>query len=81
MAMADSNVHRTEPTNREDLEHTDTVSTNAPDETLDAATSQDGPIGLRVDHDPSNLGDDIPDEGDLTTPSPINEPLGKAPGM
>jgi len=79
--MNDRDVHTTQPTDREDLEHTDTVSTNEPGETPDAAAAQDGPIGLRVGYDPSNLGDDIPEAGDLTTPSPINEPLGKAPGM
>ncbi|HEY7024730.1 MAG TPA: hypothetical protein VH371_07210 [Candidatus Limnocylindrales bacterium] len=79
--MNNRDVHTTEPTEREDLKHTDTVSTNEPQETADAAAAQDGPIGLRVGHDPSNLGDDVPDAGDLTTPSPINEPLGKTPGM
>ena len=69
--MADSNAH----------EHIDTVSTNQPDETPEAAAVQDAPIGLRVGHDPSNLGDEVTGEGDLTYPSPINEPLGKAPGM
>ena len=39
-----------------------------------------GPIGVRVASDPSNLGDDIPESGDLTHPSPINEPLGKSAG-
>lgn len=68
-------------TERDDLKHTDTVSTNEPDETRDVAARDDGPIGLRVGNDPSNLGDDVPDAGDLTYPSPVNEPLGKAPGM
>lgn len=80
-AMEESDVHEAKPTDREDLKHVDTVSTNDPAETPDGAAAEDGPIGVRVGYDPSNLGDDIPDAGDLTTPSPINEPLGKAPGM
>lgn len=79
--MEESNVHTTEPSDRDDLKHVDTVSTNRPDETREGAAAEDGPIGLRLGHDPSNLGDDIPDEGDLIHPSPINEPLGKVPGM
>lgn len=82
--MADNNVHETEPSNREDLKHTDTVSTaTAPDGTEigNADGDEEGPIGVRVANDPSNLGDDIPESGDLTHPSPINEPLGRAPAM
>jgi len=79
--MNDREVNTTQPAERDDLKHTDTVSTNEPLETPDAAAAQDGPIGLRVGYDPSNLGDEIPEASDLTTPSPINEPLGKAPGM
>jgi hypothetical protein len=30
-----------------------------------------GPIGLRIGRDPSNLGDDVPGEGDVTHPDPI----------
>jgi hypothetical protein len=41
----------------------------------------EGSIGGRVGHDPSNLGDDIPDQGDLVHPAPIDAPVGKTPGM
>ena len=69
--MEDSNAH----------EHIDTVSTNQPDETPEAAAAQDAPMGIRVGQDPSNLGDEVTEEGDLTHVAPTNEPLGRAPGM
>ncbi len=47
----------------------------------DLPAGEDGPIGARVGHDPSNLGDDVPDSGDLVHPAPMNDPVGKAPGM
>jgi hypothetical protein len=85
--MKDDNVYQPEPSNRDDLKHTDTVSTASdasigdPEEQTARAASEDGPIGMRVDRDPSNLGNDIPEEGDLTHPAPVNQPLGKSPGM
>jgi hypothetical protein len=79
--MEESNVHTTEPTDRDDLKHVDTVSTDRPDETPEGARDQDAPIGIRVGQDPSNLGDDVAGEGDLTHPAPNNEPLGRAPAM
>ena len=69
--MEDSNAH----------EHIDTVSTNQRDETPEAAAAQDAPMGIRVGQDPSNLGDEVTEEGDLTHVAPTNEPLGRAPGM
>ena len=42
---------------------------------------EDAPIADRVGRDPSNLGDDIPDQGDVVHPAPMNAPVGKAPGM
>lgn len=30
-----------------------------------------GPVGLRVGRDPANLGDEVPEEGDLTLPETI----------
>ena len=68
--MGNDNVYQTDPNEREDLKHTDTV-----------ATEESEPIGVRVQRDPSNLGNDIPEEGDLTHPAPVNQPLGKMPGM
>ena len=41
----------------------------------------DAPIADRVGRDPSNLGDDVPDQGDLVHPAPVNSPVGKSPGM
>jgi hypothetical protein len=80
--MEKSNVYETEPSNREDLKHTDTVSsTTGPDGNELPIDGTDGPIGVRVDRDPTNLGNDIPEEGDLVHPSPVNQPLGKMPGM
>lgn len=29
-----------------------------------------GPVGLRTGRDPANLGDDVPDEGDVVYPPP-----------
>jgi hypothetical protein len=79
--MANPNVHDTSPNEREDLEHTDTISTGGAEDTAKTLADEGAPIGMRVDHDPSNLGNDIPEEGDLTHPAPMNQPLGKAPGM
>lgn len=36
-----------------------------------------GPIGLRVGRDPANLGDEVPDEADLTYPDPTPLPAGQ----
>jgi hypothetical protein len=77
----DENTHVTDPTEREDLKHTDTVTPEGGLNGTPGTSEGEGSIGARVDHDPSNLGNDIPDEGDLTHPAPINQPLGKAPGM
>jgi hypothetical protein len=63
----------------EDLEHTDTVI-NPPADSREEALREDYPAGV-LDQQPTELDDDIPEEGDLTHPSPINEPLGKAPAM
>jgi hypothetical protein len=30
-----------------------------------------GPIGLRLGRNPANLGDEVPEEGDLTTPETV----------
>lgn len=90
--MSDDNVYETRPTQRDDLKHVDTVASGErrmPD-------GDARPISTRVGRDPSNLGDEIPVAGDITVPSaedevpagadlthpaPINEPLGRAPGM
>jgi hypothetical protein len=79
--MGNDNVHVTKPTDRDDLKHTDTISTGEPGETARRMDEEDAPIGIRVERDPSNLGNDIPEEGDMTHPAPINQPLGRMPGM
>lgn len=38
-----------------------------------APTGEDLPVGLRVGRDPSNLGDEIPSAGDVTSPDPVGE--------
>jgi len=43
--------------------------------------AEDAPISNRTGRDPSNLGDDVPNEGDMVHPAPVNEPVGKMPGM
>jgi len=32
-----------------------------------------GPVGLRVGRNPANLGDEVPDSGDVTHPPPVGE--------
>jgi hypothetical protein len=77
----DENTHVTEPNERTDLEHTDTVTPDGSLNGTPGTSAGEGAIGIRVDHDPSNLGNDIPEQGDLTHPAPVNQPLGKMPGM
>jgi hypothetical protein len=33
-----------------------------------------GPVGLRVGRDPANLGDEVPEEADVTVPEPQVSP-------
>lgn len=33
-----------------------------------------GPVGLRVGRNPANLGDEVPEESDLTLPEPSPQP-------
>jgi hypothetical protein len=33
-----------------------------------------GPVGLRVGRDPANLGDEVPEEADVTHPEPAPAP-------
>ena len=68
--MADNNVHETEPTDRDDLKHTDTVATEE--------TEDPGAVG--AEQDPFDLDRDIAEDGELVHDSPINEPLGRMPG-
>jgi len=78
--MDEGNVYSPEPNEREDLKHTDTVSsTTGPDGREMPVDGGDG--GLKVDKDPVNLGNDVPEDGDLTHESPMNVPLGRMPGM
>jgi hypothetical protein len=103
--MRNENVHETQPTERDDLKHTDTVfASQTPDsnpvggdpagyeqsinplgEVPPAAqgdpAAEDAPISNRTDRNPANLGDDIPEQGDLVHPAPVNAPVGKMPGM
>lgn len=41
----------------------------------------DSGVGARLGQDPSNVGNDIPDTGDVVHPAPVNAPIGKMPGM
>jgi hypothetical protein len=36
-----------------------------------------GPVGLRVGRNPANLGDEVPEEADLTHPEPAPQPAGE----
>lgn len=42
-----------------------------------SGAGQDGPIGNRLGHDPSNLGNDVTELGDVThpAPDPIDSPM------
>ena len=80
--MAENNVHETEPTNRDDLKHTDTVSsTTAPDGSeVDTEGALD-PGATGPEQDPFNLDREIVEDDELVHDSPVNEPLGRMPGM
>jgi hypothetical protein len=81
--MPENNVHDTPPTERDDLKHTDTVLTDDSLGTDPAGYEQSiNPLGeVPPANDLPDAGDDIPNEGDLVHPAPINAPVGKAPGM
>lgn len=34
-----------------------------------------GPVGLRVGRNPANLGDEVPEMGDVTHPAPVGDTL------
>ena len=68
--MAENNVHATEPTDRDDLKHTDTVAIN---DAEDPGTT--GP-----EQDAFDLDRDIVEDDELVHDSPVNEPLGRMPG-
>jgi hypothetical protein len=36
-----------------------------------------GPVGLRNGRDPANLGDEVPEEADVTFPEPAPAPAGQ----
>jgi hypothetical protein len=36
--------------------------------------AEDAPIGLRVGRNPANLGDEVPEAGDVTYPTPDPQP-------
>lgn len=80
--MDNDNVYETDPTDRDDLKHTDTVSsTTGPDgrstETEDALSRADtGP-----EQDPFDLDSEIDEDNEMVHDSPVNEPLGRMPGM
>jgi hypothetical protein len=40
---------------------------------MDNPAGEDAPVGLRVGRNPGNLGDDVPDRGDVTYPAPVPE--------
>jgi hypothetical protein len=80
----ESNVHDTTPTEREDLKHTDTVMTPPDGQEGDPAGYEQSisPVGeVPPASDIPASSDDIPSEGDLVHPAPINAPVGKMPGM
>ena len=39
----------------------------------DDPAAEDAPVGLRIGRNPANLGDEVPDAGDITYPAPIPE--------
>lgn len=44
-----------------------------PDAEPGTPAGEDAPIGIRIGQDPSNLGDEIPEVGDVTFPEPVGE--------
>ena len=36
--------------------------------------AEDAPLSQRIGRDPSNLGDEVADEGDITFPDPLPQP-------
>lgn len=40
---------------------------------LERLGEEGGPVGLRVGRNPGNLGDEIPESGDVTYPPPVGE--------
>ena len=40
---------------------------------LERLGEEGGAIGLRVGRNPANLGDEVPESGDVTYPPPVNE--------
>jgi hypothetical protein len=36
--------------------------------------AEDAPVGLRVGRNPANLGDEVPEEADVTFPEPMPQP-------
>ena len=82
--MEQDNVHDTKPTNRDDLKHTDTIVTDRGTDGADPAGYEQSinPLGeVPPADDLTDASDDIPNEGDLVHPAPINAPVGKMPGM
>jgi hypothetical protein len=51
--------------------------TDRPDAEPGTPAGEDAPVGIRVGRDPANLGDEIPEAGDMTHP----EPVGETPSM
>lgn len=87
--MEENNVHITDPNEREDLKHEDTVLGGGSIDGGDPAGYEQSinpvgevpPPGNATDVDGSGASDDIPNEGDLVHPAPVNAPVGKMPGM
>lgn len=36
--------------------------------------AEDAPVGVRIGHNPANLGDDVADSGDVTFPNAVPQP-------
>jgi hypothetical protein len=50
-------------------------------EGMDLPSDDTASVAERAGRDPSNLGDDVPSQGDIVHPAPINDPIGRTPGM
>lgn len=89
--MNEQNAQHVDQNERTDLLHTDTIATDEGAGSDPAGYEQSiNPVGEvpsgesiadRTGRDPANLGDDIPDQGDVVHPAPVNAPVGKTPGM
>jgi hypothetical protein len=68
------NDQRTPPAGPDEGQHQPNANDDPDSGDLRRLGEEGGPVGLRVGRDPANLGDEVPDEGDVTTPEMVPSP-------